>query len=114
MQVDLGLVMPTAVSALADGTRVVLVSGEIDLATAPELERILAEAADGGDHGVVVELAGDSFIDSTGLGVLIRTARLLGSSGRSFEVATANAHIRGVVETMGLTEALALRAPGAP
>src|SRR6478609_3995568 len=52
------------------GVEVVVVTGEHDLSTAPELERRLDAALDSG-HAVVVDLLGTTFIDSTVLRVLI-------------------------------------------
>ena len=53
---------------------VIHVSGEVDLATAPILERALA-AAIGGSYPIVVDFAATRFIDSTGLDVLLRARR---------------------------------------
>jgi anti-sigma B factor antagonist len=48
--------------------------GELDLASAPELEQVIAraEATDAGQ--IVVDLSGLEFIDSTGISLLIRSA----------------------------------------
>jgi anti-anti-sigma factor len=62
---------------------VVVVSGDVDLGTAPDFEDELARAV---EHyqgtGLVIDLTGVSFIDSTGLNSLVRAferQRLLGS-----------------------------------
>jgi anti-sigma B factor antagonist len=63
-----------------EGRTVASVRGEIDIATAPVLRSALTEAA-GGDHlgvgGVrlTVDFANVSFIDASGLGVLVGAAR---------------------------------------
>jgi anti-sigma B factor antagonist len=106
--VDVGVPIRIAVEGLADGTRLVSVWGEVDLATAPHLERVLADATGNGDQDVMVEFSRHSFIDSTGLGVLIQAARRLREHGRSLRVTTDNPHTRGVIETMGLAETLGL------
>jgi anti-sigma B factor antagonist len=106
--VDVGAPIRIAVESLADGTCLVSVWGEVDLATAPHLERVLADAAGDGDQDVLVEFSQHSFIDSTGLGVLIQAARRLRERGRSLRVTTENPHTRGVIETMGLAETLGL------
>lgn len=51
------------------GSTVVVVEGEIDLATAPAVEKALGKAADEGIS--VVDLTGVTFIDSTGLRALL-------------------------------------------
>src|SRR3954451_23506660 len=55
-----------------DGIAVLSVAGEIDLATVPKLRDQLIElTADHPGQAVVVDLGGVSFLDSTGLGVLV-------------------------------------------
>jgi anti-sigma B factor antagonist len=57
----------------ADGTVQLAVDGELDLSTAPALrDALLGEI---GDAGVWVDLARCSFMDSTGLRVIIEAAR---------------------------------------
>jgi anti-sigma B factor antagonist len=106
--VDAAAPIRIAVESLTDGTRLVSVWGEVDLSTAPHLERVLADAARDGDQDLLVEFSQHSFIDSTGLGVLIQAARRLRATGRSLRVTTENPHTRGVIETMGLAETLGL------
>jgi anti-sigma B factor antagonist len=97
-----------SVETLADGSARVFVWGEVDLATAPHLERALADAIQGTDSDVLVEFSRDSFIDSTGLNVLIQAARRLHESGRTLRVTTDSPHMRGVIETTGLAGMLGL------
>jgi anti-sigma B factor antagonist len=54
---------------------VVAVSGELDIASAPALERALRAAEQGGEGRVVIDLSGLEFMDSTGLHVLLAAAR---------------------------------------
>jgi anti-anti-sigma factor len=53
-----------------DGRVVVVIRGELDLATAPDLEAALTERLDAGQD-VVVDLRELAFMDSTGLRVLV-------------------------------------------
>ncbi len=106
--IDAAASIRIAVETLAGGSAHVFVRGEVDLATAPHLEQVLADAIHGTDSDVLVEFSSDSFIESTGLNVLIQAARRLRESGRALRVTTGNAHMRGVIETMGLAEILAL------
>jgi len=59
---------------------VVAVRGEIDLVTAPVLWESLADALPDTKR-LVVDLSGTDFIDSTGLGVLIRALKRLRHHG---------------------------------
>ena len=105
---ELGPPLTIAVETLADGRCLVSIWGEVDLHTAPELERVLDDATRAGDRDVLVEFSRESFIDSTGLHVLIQTAQRLQAAGRSLRVATENPHTHSIIETMGLEESLGL------
>ncbi|MEA2404920.1 MAG: hypothetical protein QOE08_1567, partial [Thermoleophilaceae bacterium] len=60
-------------SMLGSGTAVVAVSGEIDVRTAPRFEELLGDGVDDvPSHGLVVDLSGVTFLDSTALNVLVR------------------------------------------
>ncbi|MEV6527602.1 STAS domain-containing protein [Longispora sp. NPDC051575] len=56
---------------------VVAMGGEIDIATAPLLQRQLATLLGNGRHRLVIDVSAVTFCDSTGLGVLIGAARAL-------------------------------------
>ena len=62
------------------------VVGELDVATGPELEEAVSEELDAGRQEVVVDLAGTTFIDSSGLGSLIRAARAVEAARGSMTV----------------------------
>ena len=60
---------------------VVAVEGELDVSNAPRLRRALSDVIDGEPGSVVVDLSRLTFVDSTGLGVLVgadKRARALG------------------------------------
>ncbi len=52
----------------------VIVRGELDVATAPELESRLVEAEQTGARSLVLDLSGLGFMDSTGLRVVLGAA----------------------------------------
>lgn len=62
---------------LANGAYVVAVSGEVDIFTAPDLKRTMAQAIEGGARLLVVDLTHTRFLDSTALGVLIGAVKRL-------------------------------------
>lgn len=64
---------------LADETHVVSVAGELDLYTAPEFERVLQLNGDANGR-IVVDLSECTFIDSTGLGILVHADRHIGGN----------------------------------
>jgi anti-sigma B factor antagonist len=54
-----------------DSTSVVSVAGTVDMLTAPELEKAIAEAAKGAPSALVVDMTDVEFLASAGMGVLI-------------------------------------------
>ena len=86
------------------GTSVVTVAGEVDVATAPALRDCLDQAVRRAEGAVVVDLLGVTFIDSTGLGVLIGAQRGCAEDGRELQLVIAEPRILKVFEITGLTE----------
>jgi anti-sigma B factor antagonist len=68
------------------GAVVIDARGEVDMASASALADHL-EAAAGASGPVVVDLCGTSFMDSSGLNVLIRGAQRLAAQGRRIVLA---------------------------
>ena len=54
---------------------VIAVSGEIDVATAPQLRECLHRVIAQGESTIVLDLLGVTFLDSTALGVLVGRAQ---------------------------------------
>ncbi len=55
----------------SDGPAVLQLEGDLDAASSPQLKAGLLALLDAADRGVVVDLAGVPFIDSSGLGALV-------------------------------------------
>jgi anti-sigma B factor antagonist len=66
-------------------TAVVAPEGELDLATAPRLGAALVEAAGDGDR-VVLDLRRLTFVDSSGIGVILKFKRHFAVEGVRFGV----------------------------
>lgn len=60
---------------LDDRTTVISVAGEIHVSTAPQFSRLLNAAIAGGKTALVLDLDDVTFIDSTGLSVLLNGLR---------------------------------------
>lgn len=58
-------------SVVDGGTRTLRVAGELDLASADILQEALAEALEAGEGRLVLDLRRLTFIDSTGIAILI-------------------------------------------
>ncbi|HWD70189.1 MAG TPA: STAS domain-containing protein [Solirubrobacteraceae bacterium] len=91
------------VKAEAQGT-VVTVSGELDVASSQALEHELAKL-----HGVptvIVDLRALTFIDSTGLGVLVRTHQACKEQGRRLGLVRGNGQVNRLLNLTGLDDEL--------
>lgn len=76
-------------------------TGELDVATAPALRSHL-DQIDEAVPRVVVDLAGLTFIDAAGIGLLAATQRRLEGDGRTFLLLDAHGPVLRVLELTGL------------
>lgn len=95
--------MPFSVrhSFLAPGVSVVVLTGELDLVSAPKLKAALVELHEAGRRHFVIDMSLASFMDSTALGVLIGFRRLVGDDG-SLAIAAAGPSILRILEMTGV------------
>ena len=87
---------------VTDGTYVLALAGEIDLAHAPELDDELRALVEEGTTQVIVDLLEVPFLESTGLGVLLKYSRLLRSNGGELTLVTDDVRVMRVIEITGL------------
>ncbi|MFF2846941.1 STAS domain-containing protein [Streptomyces sp. NPDC058001] len=91
-----------------DGWVVVQAAGELDLVTSPVLRQRVHDAVAEGRHELVLDLSGVFFCDSSGVGVLIATRRLLRScQGRLRLILPARgaldgSHVNRVLSALGV------------
>lgn len=87
-----------------DDTLVARIGGEIDLAVVDTLRSALENELDEdpGLRNIIVNLSGVTYIDSSGLGVLLgRYRRISGAGGRMFIVG-ASPQVRRILDMSGL------------
>jgi anti-anti-sigma factor len=86
-----------------DGVLTVALSGEIDLATAPEAERAIADAVGSvGTGEVLVDLSGVEFLDSSGVALLLKGRRGADERGVRYRVTGAHGIALQVLELTGV------------
>lgn len=98
---------------LEDGIRVFTVRGELDMSTAPELERALESALASSDVSIMLDLCECEFIDSTGIALIVRTWQRLdrdaGGDGEGRLVLCSHNHqVRRLLKITGVESSIAM------
>jgi anti-sigma B factor antagonist len=84
----------------------VRVGGEIDMLTAPRLGAYLTRAIDNDPRRLIVDLTDVSFIDSSGLHVLVRAANRIGTS--AFGIITRRDNVLRVFSISGIDRIISI------
>lgn len=87
------------------------VSGELDMATSPLLERWLLRADREGNSEIVVDLENVTFMDGSSLRTILSAADRARRNGRTFAIVNAPAMVRRVLQITGTTYLLGTRTP---
>lgn len=87
---------------------VVAASGELDLATVPKLREAISEHIVEGRRNILVDLRAVTYIDSTGLGVLVGAAKAVHSGGGSLRLVCDSPRLLRLLRITGLDRALAV------
>jgi anti-sigma B factor antagonist len=85
----------------------IVVRGEVDMATAPQLRELLHSLADGGVESIVLECRDLEFLDSTGIGVLVAVRNRLGDRGKLI-IDSPPPHVRKVLELTGVGDCVSI------
>ena len=91
------------IEVLSEGDScVVVVGGEVDMATAAQLDAAL-ETVDG---NVVVDLAGVTFLDSSGIGVLVKAAQRSHATGHTLRTRAERDNVWRTLQVTNLADLL--------
>jgi len=85
-----------------DGSQVITVTGELDIATAEQAYTYISDVIDGWPAPVSVDLAGLTFCDASGLGALARVARYARQAGRPLRLISARPSLVKIMRITGL------------
>jgi anti-sigma B factor antagonist len=88
-----------------DGSQVVSVTGELDIATADQAYAYLSDVIDHGYAPLSVDLGGLTFCDASGLGVLARTANHAREAGRQLKLTSARPSLVKIMRITGMDSA---------
>jgi anti-sigma B factor antagonist len=87
-------------------TCLIRIAGELDLATAPVLERELHRLLSGGLVRVILDLEELEFIDSTGLSVLVGAANHSRADGDRLRIIGATGEVDRMLRLTGIRDVL--------
>lgn len=88
--------------ALDARTHVLEVEGQVDLYVAPELKERTWRVLDEGRPRVIVDLSGVTFMDSTGLGVLVGALKRIRAARGALALVITDYDIERLLELTGL------------
>ena len=98
---------------LEGGIRALAVRGELDMNTAPELEKPLEEALSEEDVSIMLDLSECEFIDSTGIALIVRTWQRLdrdggGNGGGHLVVCCFNPQVQRLLKITGVAASISV------
>jgi anti-sigma B factor antagonist len=97
---------------LEGSTKLISVSGELDLASGPELESELDKVSAPETTLVVVDLRELEFMDSTGLSIIVRAHQRLAEGGCELGLVRGSTQVQRLLDLTGVAERV--RLVGAP
>jgi anti-sigma B factor antagonist len=100
----------TAEHTVQNNKSLVSVTGEVDVSNADELRCALNEATHAGTEAIEVDLSSVSYIDSTGIGVLVGAAHRAADANVDFAVLHPQRNVERVLAMLGVSEELGVRA----
>lgn len=101
--------MALSIVTSANGeSRVIRVSGEVDVSNKDELNAAIANTQSEGAQEVEVDLTEVSYIDSSGIGVLVAAAHRASGAGTRFFVSHPQRNVARVLSMLGMGDELGL------
>ena len=85
---------------------VIVAEGEIDLAAAPRLREAMTDHLAAGRVHLLMDLTSVTFIDSTGLGVLVGAAKKTGGLGGSLRIVCTNDRVLRLLAITGISRSM--------
>ena len=95
-QFHVELVKPTESAAVVD------LEGDVDIYSAPQFKDVLLQGIEEGAQRIIVDLAKVTFIDSSGLGVLVSGAKRVRRHDGTLDIVCCDDNITRIFEITGL------------
>ncbi len=93
---------------ISDGTATVVIRGEVDVYTAPQLRDCLRGIGAEDARHVVLDLSAMTFIDSTGLGVIVGAVKRVREDGGDLSLRAPSKSTRRVLDITGLSQIITI------
>lgn len=90
--------------------QVLMVSGEVDLATSPNLDVAIIAALESGTESLVIDLTDVTFMDSSGLGVIVRGLKRCREADKDLDLVISNERVLKVFGITGLDQVIPIHA----
>jgi anti-sigma B factor antagonist len=90
--------------------QVLMVSGEVDLATSPDLDVAIIAALESGTESLVIDLTKVTFMDSSGLGVIVRGLKRCREADKDLDLVISNERVLKVFGITGLDQVIPIHA----
>ena len=89
---------------------VIAVSGEVDLATSPALDTAIIAAIESDTSALAIDLTDVSFMDSSGLGVIVRGLKRCREADKDLDLVITNERVLKVFGITGLDQVIPIHA----
>jgi anti-anti-sigma factor len=97
------------VEVRSEGTAaVIVVHGELDLASGPELEQVLDRVAEQPTELLIIDLREVDFMDSTGLSIIVKAHQRFADEGRKLGLVKGSPQVQRLLDLTGVAERLPL------
>jgi anti-anti-sigma factor len=100
----------TVQDVVCEGRHVLVLAGELDLASRPLLDEMLLRLIGGEVEAVVLDLSRVTFMDSTGLHAILTARALCSQHGCEFLLVQGSPQVQRLFELSGLLDELPFRA----
>ncbi|HET9081237.1 MAG TPA: STAS domain-containing protein [Trebonia sp.] len=87
---------------------VIVISGEIDVYTAPKLREALISLVEAGSYQLIADMEGVEFLDSTGLGVLVGGLKRVRAQDGGIDLVCTQNRILRIFKITGLNKVFSI------
>ena len=101
-----GKAMEIVVETCSADVTILHINGRLDLLTSAELKQCVSDLVDSQQCRIIIDLSGCSYIDSSGLGVMIGCLKLARRGGGDLQIARPAAQARVILELTTLNRVL--------